>query len=132
VGNDAAVAFGGAAGNLELNVMLPVMARNLLESIRLLAAVARTFTTTCVTGIEADVERCRRNAELSLPIVTALVPVIGYDQTAEVVKQAVKENKTAREVVLERGLLSEDDVDRALDVMAMTKGGLIEGVKGGG
>jgi fumarate hydratase class II len=132
VGNDAAVAFGGAAGNLELNVMLPVMARNLLESIRLLAAVSRTFTRTCVTGITADEERCRRNAELSLPIVTALVPVIGYDVTAEVSKQAMKEGKTAKEVVLERGLLDEAAVDKALDVEAMTKGGIIEGVSGGG
>src|SRR6267143_4333412 len=76
IGNDAAVSFGGAAGNLELNVMLPVMARNLLESIRILAAVAKTFARTCVTGITADEERCRRNAELSLPIVTALVPLL--------------------------------------------------------
>ena len=132
IGNDAAVAFGGGAGNLELNVMLPVMARNLLGSIRLLAAVARTFARTCVAGIEADVERCRRFAELSLPIVTALVPVIGYDATAEVSKAAMKEGKTAKEVVLERGLLDAADVDRALDVEAMTKGGLIEGVGGGG
>lgn len=132
VGNDAAVAFSGAAGNLELNVMLPVMARNLLESIRLLAAVSRTFARTCVTGITADVERCRRNAELSLPIVTALVPLLGYDVTAEVSKQAMKEGKTAREVVLERGLLDEAAVDKALDVEAMTRGGIIEGVGGGG
>jgi fumarate hydratase class II len=112
--------------------MMPVMAKNLLESIRLLAAVARTFTRTCVRGITADEERCRRNAELSLPIVTALVPVIGYDATAEVSKQAMKEGKTAREVVLERGLLDEATVDRVLDVEAMTRGGIIEGVGGGG
>jgi fumarate hydratase class II len=132
VGNDAAVAFGGAAGNLELNVMLPVMARNMLESVRLLAAVSRTFARTCVVGITADEERCRRNAELSLPIVTALVPLLGYDVTAEVSKQAMKEGKTAREVVLERGLLDEAAVDKALDVEAMTRGGIIEGVSGGG
>jgi fumarate hydratase, class II len=132
VGNDAAVAFSGAAGNLELNVMLPVIARNLLESIRLLAAAARTFTRRCVRGITADEERCRRNAELSLPIVTALVPVIGYDQTAEVSKQAMKEGKTAKEVVLERGLLDEAALDRILDVEAMTRGGIIEGATGGG
>ena len=132
VGNDAAVAFGGSAGNLELNVMLPVMARNLLESIRLLATVSRTFARTCVTGITADEERCRRNAELSLPIVTALVPLIGYDLTAEVSKQAMKEGKTAREVVLERGLLDEAAVEKALDVEAMTKGGIVKGVGGGG
>jgi fumarate hydratase class II len=126
VGNDAAVAFGGSAGNLELNVMLPVMARNLLESVRLLAAVARTFTRTCVTGITADEERCRRFAELSLPIVTSLVPVIGYDATAEVSKQAMREGKTVKEVVLERGLLDAEAVDRVLDVEAMTKGGILD------
>jgi fumarate hydratase, class II len=126
VGNDTAVAFGGSAGNLELNVMLPVMARNLLESVRLLAAVARTFARTCVTGITADEERCRRFAELSLPIVTALVPVIGYDATAEVSKQAMKEGKTVKEVVLERGLLDAEAVDRVLDVEAMTKGGILD------
>jgi len=126
IGNDAAVAFGGSQGNLELNVMMPVMARNLIEAIAFLAAAARTFTTTCVTGIEANREQCERYAQMSLSIVTALVPAIGYDKVAEVVKLAVKENKTAREVVLERGLLTEDQVDAALDVMAMTRGGILE------
>jgi len=121
MGNDATVAFAGSQGNLELNVMMPVMARNLLEAISLLSAAARTFTRTCVVGIEADREQCRRYAELSLSIVTALVPALGYDRVAEVVKQAVKERKTAREVVLERGLLTEAEIDDALDVMAMTR-----------
>ena len=113
--------------------MLPVMARNLLESIRLLSTVSKTFARTCITGITADEERCRRNAELSLPIVTALVPLLGYDVTADVSKQAMKEKaKTAREVVLERGLLDKAAADKALDVEAMTRGGIIEGVSGGG
>ena len=83
IGNDAAVAFGGAAGNFELNVMLPVMARNLLESIRLLASVSRVFADRCVAGIEADVEQCRHYAESSPSIGTALNPYIGYEEAAE-------------------------------------------------
>jgi fumarate hydratase class II len=125
VGNDAAVAFGGAAGNLELNVMLPVMGRNLLESIRLLASVSRVFARRCISGIEADEEQCRRHALSSPSIGTALNPYIGYEEAGRVIKQSVAEGKTLREVVLERGLMSEDDVDRALDVEAMTRGGII-------
>ena len=125
-GNDTAVAFGGAAGNLELNVMLPVIARNLLESIRLLASVSRAFADKCIAGIEADVERCRAYALSSPSISTSLTPYIGYEETAKVMKQAMAEGKTLRDVVLERGLLSEEEVDRALDVMAMTKGGIVK------
>jgi fumarate hydratase class II len=126
IGNDAAVAFGGAAGNFELNVMMPVIARNLLESIRLLASVSRALADKCVSGIEADEERCRRNAESSPAVGTALNPYIGYEEAARVIKQATAEGKTLKEVVLERGLLSEEEVDRALDVMAMTKGGIVK------
>jgi fumarate hydratase class II len=125
IGNDAAVAFGGAAGNLELNVMLPVMGRNLLESIRLLASVSRVFARRCIAGIEADEEQCRRHALSSPSIGTALNPYIGYEEAAKIIKQSVAEGKTLREVVLERGLMSEADVDRALDVEAMTRGGII-------
>ncbi|GAC1518227.1 MAG: class II fumarate hydratase [Acidimicrobiales bacterium] len=125
IGNDAAVAFGGAAGNLELNVMLPVIARNLLESIRLLAAVSRAFADKCIDGIEADVERCRTYALSSPSIGTSLNPYIGYEKAAEVIKESVKTGKDLRTIVLERGLLSAEDVDKALDVMAMTKGGVI-------
>jgi len=125
IGNDAAVAFGGAAGNLELNVMLPVIARNLLESIRLLAAVSRAFADKCVAGIEADVERCRIYALSSPSISAALNPYIGYEEVAKVLKASVAEGKDLRTVVLERGLLSEEEVDRALDVEAMTRGGII-------
>jgi fumarate hydratase class II len=125
IGNDAAVAFGGAAGNLELNVMLPVIGRNLLESIRLLASVSRVFARRCIVGIEADEEQCRRHALSSPSIATSLNPYIGYEETAKVIKQSMAEGKTLREVVLERGLMSEADVDRALDVEAMTRGGII-------
>ncbi|HET6810186.1 MAG TPA: class II fumarate hydratase [Acidimicrobiales bacterium] len=132
VGNDAAVAFGGAAGNFELNVMLPVIARNLLESIRLLAAVSRALADKCVKGIEADEERCREYALSSPSIGTALNPYLGYEKVAEVIKAALAERKDLRTVVLERGLLSEEEVDRALDVMAMTRGGIVGSAPAGG
>jgi fumarate hydratase class II len=123
IGNDAAVTFAGASGTFELNVCIPVMARNLLESIRLLATASRALAELCVSGVEADVERCRRYAESSSAIATALAPHLGYDLTAEVVKAALAEGKTLREVVLERGLMEPDVLDRTLDVLAMTKGG---------
>ncbi|MDA8047670.1 MAG: class II fumarate hydratase [Actinomycetota bacterium] len=126
IGNDAAVAFGGAAGNLELNVMLPVIARNLLESIRLLAAVSVAFADKCISGIEADVERCRTYALSSPSIGTALNPYIGYEEAAKIIKASIAENKDLRSLVLERGLLSEAEVDKALDVEAMTRGGIVK------
>jgi fumarate hydratase class II len=126
VGNDAAVAFGGAAGNFELNVMLPVIARNVLESIRLLAAVSRALADKCVAGVVADQERCRTYALSSPSIATALNPYIGYEAAAKVIKRAMEEGKDLRTVVLEEGLLSEEEVDRALDVMAMTRGGILK------
>jgi fumarate hydratase class II len=126
VGNDAAVAFGGAAGNFELNVMLPMLARNVLESIRLLANVSRLLADKTVDGIEADEERCRFYAEASPSIVTPLNKYIGYEEAAKVAKQALAENKTIRQVVLERGYvrdgrLTEQQLDAALDVLAMTR-----------
>jgi len=126
IGNDAAVAFGGAAGNLELNVMLPVLARNLLESIRLLANISRLLADRCVDGIEADVGRCRTYAESSPSIVTPLNAYIGYEEAAKVAKQSLAEQKTIRDVVLERGYvdagkLTVDQLDEALDVLQMTR-----------
>jgi fumarate hydratase, class II len=126
VGNDAAVAFAGASGNFELNVMLPVLARNLLESIRLLSAVSRLLADRCVDGITADAERCREYAESSPSIVTPLNRFIGYEEAAKVAKQALAERKTIRQVVLERGYvadgrITEDQLDAALDVLAMTR-----------
>jgi fumarate hydratase class II len=126
IGNDAAVAFGGAAGNLELNVMLPVIARNLLESIRILANVTRLFADRCVSGIEANVEQCRTYALSSPSIGTSLNPYIGYENAAKLIKLSVAENKDLRTVVLESGLLSEAEVDKALDVEAMTRGGIVK------
>jgi fumarate hydratase class II len=126
IGNDAAVAFAGASGNFELNVMLPVMARNTLESIQLLANVSQLLADRCVEGIEANVEHCRTLAESSPSIVTPLNRYIGYENAAAVAKQALKEGKTIREVVIENGYvadggLTEDQLDKALDVLAMTR-----------
>ncbi|HEY8300612.1 MAG TPA: class II fumarate hydratase [Jatrophihabitans sp.] len=124
VGNDAAVAWGGAAGNFELNVMLPVIARNVLESVRLIANVSRVFADRCISGIEANVDRCREYAESSPSIVTPLNHYVGYDEAAKIAKQALAERKTIREVVIERGhvpsALSEEKLDEVLDVLSMT------------
>ncbi|MFP5318236.1 MAG: class II fumarate hydratase [Acidimicrobiia bacterium] len=121
IGNDAAVAFAGATGTLELNVAIPVMARNVLHSVRILAGASRALADRCVRGVVADAERCRRYAESSPAIATALAPHLGYDVTASVVQQAMAQGRTLREVVLERGLMEPADLDRALDVGAMTR-----------
>jgi fumarate hydratase class II len=126
IGNDAAIAFGGAAGNFELNVMLPILAYDLLESIRLLATMSRLFADRCVDGITANLDRMRAFAESSPSIATPLNRFIGYEEAAKVAKQALAEGKTIREVVLERGYveqgkLTEEQLDRALDVLAMTR-----------
>jgi fumarate hydratase class II len=125
VGNDAAVAWGGAAGNFELNVMLPMIGRNVLESIRLLANVSRLLADKCVVGITANVERLREYAESSPAIVTPLNRFLGYEEAASIAKQSLAERKTIREVVLERGhvdrgALTLQQLDAALDVLAMT------------
>ncbi|MGY4721462.1 class II fumarate hydratase [Naumannella huperziae] len=126
IGNDAAVTFGGASGNFELNVMLPMLARNVLESVRLLANLSRLLADRCVDGITANAEHCRVLAESSPSIVTPLNKYIGYENAAAVAKQALKENKTIREVVIERGFvddgsLTTEQLDSALDVLAMTR-----------
>jgi fumarate hydratase class II len=128
IGNDACVAFAGSQGNLQLNVMMPVMARNVLESARLLANSARLLADKVVDGAEPDVERTREFAESSPSIVTPLNKYIGYEEAAAVAKQALKERRTIREVVLERGHvrdghLTEEQLDAALDVLAMARGG---------
>jgi fumarate hydratase class II len=124
IGNDAAVAFGGSAGNFELNVMLPVIARNLLESIRLLSSVSRALADKCVAGIEANVDQCKRYAEASPSIGTSLNPYIGYEKAAEVIKESTKTGRSIRELVLERGWMTDTELDKALDVLALTKGGI--------
>jgi len=126
IGNDAAIAFGGSAGNFELNVMLPVIARNLLESVHLLSSVTVLLADKCIKGIEADEARCRFYAESSPAVGTSLNTRIGYDEAAKVIKQSQDEGKTLREVVLERKLLTAAEADRVLDVLALTKGGITE------
>jgi fumarate hydratase class II len=126
IGNDAAVAWGGAAGNFELNVMLPMIGRNLLESIRLLANVTRLLADRCIDGITANTDRLREFAESSPSIVTPLNAFLGYEEAASITKQSLAERKTIRDVVLERGhvaegRITEQELDEALDVMRMTR-----------
>jgi fumarate hydratase class II len=125
IGNDAAVAFAGSQGDFELNVMLPVMARNLLESIRILAAVSRLLADRCVAGLVANVDTLRLYAESSPAIVTPLNRYLGYDEAAAIAKQSLAEGKTIRAVVIERGhvtagRITEQQLDDALDVLRMT------------
>ncbi|MBW0091480.1 class II fumarate hydratase [Pseudonocardia sp. KRD-184] len=128
IGNDATVAFSGTQGNLQLNVMMPVMARNVLESARLLANAARLLADKVVDGMAADVERTRELAESSPAIVTPLNKYLGYEEAASIAKQSLEEKRTIREVVLERGhvesgTLTAAQLDQALDVLAMARGG---------
>ena len=120
-GNDTAVAFAGSQGNFELNVYLPVIARNVLESIRLLANVSRLFADRCLAGLEADVERCRTYAEATPQAAAALNRLLGYDKVAELVKESEKSGRSLRDLVLEGGLLEADEVDEAMDLLRMTQ-----------
>jgi fumarate hydratase class II len=124
-GNDAAIAFGASQGNFELNVYMPMMARNLLESLRLLSNVSRVFADKCVDGIEANVARCKEYAEASPSIGTSLNPYIGYEAAGKVIKESVRTGKSIRQIVLAKKLKTADELDRALDVEAMTRGGII-------
>jgi fumarate hydratase class II len=120
IGNDQAIAVGGMQGHFELNVFVPLLARNILESIKLLASAARLFAEKCVDGIEANREQCERYAELTLSAATALNPYIGYDRATEIVKEAARSGRPLRDVAREAGV--EDDVlDNALDYRAMAK-----------
>ena len=125
LGNDHTVAFAGTQGNFELNVMFPVIGRNLLESINLLSNVIHLLTDKCIVGIIANVERCRAYAESSPSIVTPLNKYVGYEEAAKIAKQALAQNKTIKTVVLERGhvdngTLTAEQLDAALDVLSMT------------
>jgi fumarate hydratase, class II len=126
IGNDTTITVAGAGGNFELNVMLPVIARNLLESIQLLSSTSRLLADRCVDGITANVEHARSLAESSPSIVTPLNRYIGYENAAAVAKSALKQGKTIREVVIENGHveqgdLTEEQLDAALDVLSMTR-----------
>jgi fumarate hydratase class II len=126
IGNDVAVTFAGSQGNFELNVFIPVMARNLLESISLLGRACRVLADKCVVGIEANVDRLKAYAESSPSIGTALTPHLGYETTAEIIKESTHTGASIREIVRTRGLMTDAELDRALDVEAMTRGGLVE------
>jgi fumarate hydratase, class II len=120
IGNDAAITVGGMQGHFELNVFVPVIARNLLDSIRLLSAAVRLFAEKCVDGIEANRETCERYAELTLSAATALNPYIGYDKATEIVKEAAASGRSLREVAREAGV-DEETLDKALDYRAMAE-----------
>jgi len=120
IGNDTAITIGGMNGHFELNVYIPLMARNLLQSIALLASASRLFAEKCIDGIEANREQCERYAELTLSAATALNPHIGYDRAAEIVKAASSSGRSLREVALEAGVEA-SVLDEALDYHAMAK-----------
>jgi fumarate hydratase class II len=120
IGNDAAITIGGMNGHFELNVYIPLMARNLLDSIKLLSSASRLLAEKCVDGIEANREQCERYAELTLSAATALNPYIGYDKASELVKTAASSGRSLREVALEAGV-EEKILDEALDYHAMAK-----------
>jgi fumarate hydratase class II len=122
-GNDATITWAGANGNFELNVMMPVMAHNILESIRLLGNVVDAFTEKCVVGIEANEERCRELVELSMAMVTSLAPKIGYDRAAEIAKESARTGRTVRELCQEKEILPEKELNAALDAVGMTEPG---------
>jgi fumarate hydratase class II len=121
IGNDAAITIGGLQGNFELNVRVPLIARNLLESINLLAATARAFAEKCIDGIRANEEGAHRSAESTLAAATALNPYIGYDKATEIVKEAANSGRMLREVAYEKGV-DEETYNQAMDLRAMARG----------
>ena len=132
VGNDAAITIAGMSGVFELNVMMPLIAYDLLQSIEILAHVSRLLAEKCVEGIVANRERCEEMVEKSLAMVTALVPKIGYDAAAEIAKESVRTGKTVRELCREKGVLPEAELAEALDPRGQTEGGIHAGAGGGG
>ncbi len=132
VGNDTTITICGMGGNFELNVMMPVIAYNLLQSIEILANSSRLLAETCVEGIVANRERCEELVERSLAMVTSLVPKIGYDAAAEIAKESVKTGKTVRELCIERNVLPPDELAEALDPWGQTEGGIHAGGGAGG
>jgi fumarate hydratase class II len=118
IGNDMAITMAGSQGNFELNVRVPLIARNLFDSIKLLTAAATLLAEKCVDGIEANEEVCRQHAESTPAIATALNPYIGYDRGTEIVNEAVKTKRTIREVAREKGI-DDETLDKALDLQAM-------------
>jgi fumarate hydratase class II len=130
IGNDTAVCWGGANGNLELNVMMPMIAHNILENIRLLTGVSRVFQDKCVSGITANRAHCEELVERSMALVTSLAPIIGYDRASEIAKESATTGKTVRQISKSKKLMTDSELDKALDPIAMTKPGG-EGSTGG-
>jgi len=130
IGNDTTVTWAAANGNFELNVMMPVLAHSILESLNLLANVANVFREKCIVGIQANVARCNELVEYSMAMVTSLAPIIGYDKAAEIAKQSAKTGRTVREICREMQILPEAELEKALDPVEMTKPGG-EGAAGG-
>ncbi|MGM0398765.1 MAG: class II fumarate hydratase [Halobacteriota archaeon] len=127
VGNDAAVAAGAAEGQIDLNLYKPILANNFLQSARLIANGSDVFAEKFVDKLEADREECEEQVEQSMALATALNPTIGYDKASEVAKEALKQGKTIREVVLEKGYLTEDEADEVIDPEKMTERGILTG-----
>src|SRR3989454_1260768 len=123
IGHDATIAVAGMNGNLDLNVMMPVIAHAVLEQIAVTAAAARVFARKCVRGITANVERCRQYAELTGQLVTAIAPVVGYDRAAELFKKAMARDVPIRQVLEEERVLPREEIDRILDLQALAHGG---------
>jgi fumarate hydratase, class II len=121
IGNDAAITVGGLSGHFELNVYIPLMARNLLQSITYLAAACREFAARCVDGITANTERAQALAESTLVLVTALNPIVGYDEAAAISKEAAATGRSLREVALDHGV-APDVLDKALDLRTAARG----------
>ena len=132
VGNDAAITVAGMSGVFELNVMMPLIAYDLLQSIQILGNASRLLAEKCVEGIEANRERCEELVERSLAMVTALVPKIGYDAAAEIAKESMRTGKTVRELCREKKVLPEAELNEALDPWGQTEGGIHAGGGAGG
>jgi fumarate hydratase class II len=126
IGNDAAVTVAGMNGNLDLNVMMPVIAHNLLESIELLGSAAKVLAEKCVRGIVANVEQCRAYGERTASLVTAVAPILGYDVAAKIFKKALAEDKPMRQAILDEGLIPKEQLDQILDLKKLTEGGRAE------
>ena len=131
IGNDSSITWAGANGNFELNVMMPVMAHHLLESIRILGNACDVFAEKCVAGISANEKRCAELVELSMAMVTSLAPKIGYDRAAEIAKESAKTGKTVREICREKKILPEAELNDALDPVDDDRTGRRPGSAGG-
>ena len=132
VGNDTTITIAGMSGNFDLNVMMPLIAYNLLQSIEILASASALLAEKCVEGTQANIERCEELVERSLAMVTSLVPKIGYDAAAEIAKESVRTGKTVRELCREKNVLPENELREALDPWGQTEGGIHAGGGGAG